>query len=209
MDIWNTGKNLFNQGKKWLETAGDMNVASNNPQEKVDWIDGQQQQIGQEQKALHPQTGLTGIQQNTRQSRQQVDPPAPALPDVTPAPLSKTGHDDPVYDWTGHPVSEEERQRILASRAEERMNHSPDVNDVLDRMKKLREERDAPNKMAFRFDSDVSEHYQQAPQKSAFEQAAETVIPQDESLTLFFDHLNENGKDILGENSLWWKNPPG
>lgn len=209
MDIWNTGKNLFNQGKKWLETAGDMNAASNNPQEKVDWIDEQQNQIGQEQKALRPQTGLTGLPQNTRQSRQQVDPPAPALPDVTPAPLSKTGHDDPVYDWTGHPVSEEERQRILASRAEERMNHSPDVNDVLDRMKKLRKERDAPNKMAFRFDSDVSEHYQQAPQKSAFEQAAETVIPQDESLTLFFDHLNENGKDILGENSIWWKNPPG
>ena len=209
MDWFNTGKHLFNKGKQWLETAGDMNAASNNPQEKVDWTDGQQKQIEQEKKALRPQIGLTGIPQNKRQSRQQVNPPALAIPDATLAPLPKTGHDDPIYDWTGHPVSEEERQRILASRAEERMNHSDDVNDVLDRMKKLREERDTPNKMAFRFDSDIQENRQAQPQQSAFEQAAEAMIPQDESLTPFFDHLNENPKDLLGENSLWWENPPG
>ena len=209
MDIWNTGKNLFSQGKKWLETAGDMNSASDNPQEKIDWIDEQQKQIEQEQKALRPKTGLTGLQQNTRQSRQQVDPLAPAIPDVMPAPIPESVDNAPVYDWTGHPVSEKERQRILANKAQECANNSDDVNDVLDRMKKLREERDAPNKMAFRFDSDIQERQQTYSEKSAFEQAAEATIPQDESLTLFFDHLNENGKDILGENSIWWKNPPG
>lgn len=79
-------------------------------------------------------------------------PQSDAVPDT-----STTPDNEPVYDWTGHPVSEEERQRILSNRARERAENPDDINGVLDDLKKLRQERNAPNQKAFRFDSDVPE----------------------------------------------------
>ena len=194
MDWFDTGKDLFNKGKRWLETAGDMTSASINPQEKTGWIDEQQKRIEQEQKNFRPQTGLTGIRQNSRQSRSQPDP-------VTPSAAPVPADNDPIYDWTGHPVSEEERQRILVQKAQERASNSDDMNDMLDRMKLLREERNSPNKMAFRFDSDVPGNNPRTEQKSAFEQAAETAIPQDDSMMPVFRHLGEAIMKALGDES--------
>ena len=115
----------------------------------------------------------------------------------------KPDNNDPILDWTGHPVSEEERQRILANRAEERANHSDDMNDVLDKMKKLRQERDNPNQKAFRFDSDVAEEKRPEPQHqpSAFEKTAEVNVPQDESMMPAFKSVGEAIMNALGNKS--------
>ena len=201
MDWFDTGKDLFNKARKWGETIGDMTAASDNPVEKTGWMDEQQKKIEQQQKTALLRPVIPKVQKQAAPFAQ--TPQSDAVPDT-----STTPDNEPIYDWTGHPVSEEERQRILSNRARERAENSDDINGVLDDLKKLRQERNAPNQKAFRFDSDVPDKHERAPEKSAFEKAAEAGIPQDESLTPFFDFLNDHAKNILGENSSWWENPP-
>ena len=201
MDWFDTGKDLFNKARKWGETIGDMTAASDNPVEKNGWMDEQQKKIEQQQKTALLRPVIPKVQKQAAPFAQ--TPQSDAVPDT-----STTPDNEPVYDWTGHPVSEEERQRILSNRARERAENPDDINGVLDDLKKLRQERNAPNQKAFRFDSDVPETRQASPEKSAFEKAAEVSIPQDETLTPFFNFLNDHARNGLGENSGWRANPP-
>lgn len=196
MDWFDTGKDLFNKKKKWLETSGDMTSASINPEEKAGWMGEQQKKIEQQQQALRPKTGMEG----TLAGRPYIQEPAvPATPSPAPVPQNN----EPVYDWTGHPVSEEERQRILSARARERAENSGDINGVLDDLKKLRQQRqqDIPNRMAFRFDSDIPEAKPVKPQPSVFEGAAGVSVPEDESMMPAFRHMGEAIMKALGNES--------
>lgn len=196
MDWFDTGKDLFNKAKKWGETIGDMTSAGINPVEKTDWMDEQQKKIVQQQKTLQPKTGIEGIPGNRSSAEKQADT-------FTPVPAPKPENDEPVTDWTGHTVSEEERQRILANRAQERANNSDDVNSVLDGLNKLRQEQqqDTSQRKAFRFDSDITEEKPSEPKPSAFEQAAAVNVPQDESMMPAFRHAGETIMKALGKDS--------
>ena len=125
--------------------------------------------------------------------------PEPASSDVTEALNARSN--ETITDWTGHPVSEEERQRILASRSKERATNSDDMNDMLDRLKMMRENRNASNKMVFRFDSDASDNTEPVHKPSAFEQAAKAAIPQDESMAPAYQSFGEKVMSALGFKS--------
>lgn len=192
MDWFDEGKKWLNEGKRWLGTAGDMNSASNNPEEKVGWMDQQQEKIDRQPKPVQIQPAIPKIPKTGNTYGQDQEQAT-----QTPEPENN----DPVTDWTGHPVSEEERQRILAQKAEERANNSDDMNDMLDRLKKMRENRNVPNKKAFRFDSDISDNNEPRPESSAFGQAAETSVPQDESMAPAFRWIGDNITKALGSDS--------
>ena len=192
MDWFDEGKKWLNEGKKWLGTAGDMNSASNNPEEKVGWMDQQQKKIDQQPKTVQVQPALPKIPRTGNAHGQNPEPATQTL---------EPDKNEPLTDWTGHPVSEEERQRILAQKTKARANNSDDVNDMLDRLKQLRENRNVPNQKAFRFDSDISDNNEPRPESSAFEQGAETSVPQDESMAPAYKSFGESVMKALGFDS--------
>lgn len=196
MDWFDTGKDLFNKARKWGETIGDMTAASDNPVEKTGWMDEQQKKIEQQQKTAPAQQASPKVRKQANTFAQ--TPQSDAVPDT-----SKTPDNEPVYDWTDHPVSEEERQRILSARAKERAENSDDVNETLDGLKKLRQERqqDVSNRKAFRFDSDIPQEKPAEPQPSAFAKTAEVNVPQDESMMPVFRHFGEAIMKALGNES--------
>lgn len=100
MDWFDTGKDLFNKARKWGETIGDMTAASDNPVEKTGWMDEQQKKIEQQQKTALLRPVIPKVQKQAAPFA--PTPQSDAVPDT-----STTPENEPVYDWTGHPVSEE------------------------------------------------------------------------------------------------------